>query len=99
MSEEHETQPVDFSRIPDIDKHLPEVEELIKTDQSIPLNQVIVWIDPLDATQEYTEEFDAGIKISQFLKKTPNYVLLFICCCYCFQIKYHIYPNFLDRQA
>ena len=61
VSEEHETQPVDFSRIPDIDKHLAEVEQVIKTDQSIPLNQIMVWIDPLDATQEYTEEFDKGI--------------------------------------
>ncbi|XP_060572237.1 inositol monophosphatase 3-like [Ruditapes philippinarum] len=58
VSEEHEKTPLDFSKIPDIDLHLPEVEAQVLSDQSIPKSEITVWIDPLDATQEYTEMKD-----------------------------------------
>ncbi|KAL4235761.1 Inositol monophosphatase 3 [Mactra antiquata] len=55
VSEEHEKTPLDFSRIPDIDLNLEEVRRRVMSDQSIPKSEITVWIDPLDATQEYTE--------------------------------------------
>jgi len=61
VSEEHEKKPLDFNLISPIDLHLPEVDSSIKADQSIPISQITVWIDPLDATQEYTEMKDKGL--------------------------------------
>ncbi|KAL8618636.1 hypothetical protein ACOMHN_015746 [Nucella lapillus] len=55
ISEEHENKPVDFHQIPDVDKQLFEVVSSVSSDQQIPINNIAVWIDPLDATLEYTE--------------------------------------------
>lgn len=54
ISEEHETKPVDLHNVPDANKHEEVVNTKIKTDQLIPVSQIVVWIDPLDATKEYT---------------------------------------------
>ena len=54
ISEEHENKPVDFRQIPDTNMNLEDVVRGIASDQEIPLNKIAVWIDPLDATQEYT---------------------------------------------
>lgn len=53
-SEEHDLKPIDLSTIPEVNKHNPEVEEAIVSDQSIAFKDITVWIDPLDATKEYT---------------------------------------------
>jgi inositol monophosphatase 3 len=53
ISEEHERKPVDFKSIPDPTRQLDEVDEVIASDQMVPMKDVTVWIDPLDATQEY----------------------------------------------
>ncbi|KAK0069398.1 inositol monophosphatase 3 [Biomphalaria pfeifferi] len=55
FSEEHDNKPVDFNQINPVNTKLDEVEEIIKSDQSIPVSKIAIWIDPLDATQEYTE--------------------------------------------
>ncbi|XP_065889396.1 inositol monophosphatase 3-like [Dysidea avara] len=36
-------------------KHNREVNRVLDRDEEVPLSEVLVWIDPLDATQEYTE--------------------------------------------
>lgn len=56
ISEEHETKPMDFSNIPDTNQELKEVMDIVSNDQLIPMSRVAIWIDPLDATQEYTGE-------------------------------------------
>lgn len=60
VSEEKDKKPLDFSSIPPIDLHLPEVENLVTNDQSVPKYQITVWIDPLDATQEYKDMKEKG---------------------------------------
>ncbi|XP_046353426.1 inositol monophosphatase 3-like [Haliotis rufescens] len=55
LSEEHDTEPVDLNTIPSVNKELEEVMDIVLSDQSIPMNSIAIWIDPLDATQEYTE--------------------------------------------
>jgi len=55
ISEEHDEVAVDMSKIPTASIHNAEVEEKVTTDQELPADEVAVWIDPLDATQEYTE--------------------------------------------
>ena len=54
FSEEHENKPVDFNQIADTNKHLEEVMSAVSSDQQIPKSKIAIWIDPLDATQEYT---------------------------------------------
>lgn len=54
ISEEHENKPVDFNQIADTNKHLEEVMNMVSSDQQIPKSKIAIWIDPLDATQEYT---------------------------------------------
>lgn len=55
ISEEHDEVEVDMSKIPTANIHNAEVEERVTTDQEVPADEIAVWIDPLDATQEYTE--------------------------------------------
>lgn len=54
ISEEHETAPISLERVKDVSRKQAEVERLIQSDQQIPMSDIAVWIDPLDATQEYT---------------------------------------------
>ncbi|XP_071807154.1 inositol monophosphatase 3-like [Asterias amurensis] len=56
VSEEHETDDWDKSAVVPLSISRSDVIELIKGDQSIPLEDVTVWVDPLDATQEYTDD-------------------------------------------
>lgn len=57
MSEEHETSKVDLSTVIPPEKYNAEVESIISEDEMVPVSDVTVWVDPLDATQEYTGTF------------------------------------------
>ncbi|XP_068208987.1 Golgi-resident adenosine 3',5'-bisphosphate 3'-phosphatase isoform X2 [Palaemon carinicauda] len=55
ISEEHDKSNVDASTVSPTETFNVEVERTIVDDESIPVEDIRVWIDPLDATQEYTE--------------------------------------------
>lgn len=56
VSEEHEEKEFDLSKVKPVDKDIAEVSKIIKSDEKIPVSDITVWVDPLDATQEYTED-------------------------------------------
>lgn len=55
ISEEHENQEGDLSKISIPDSYNEEVDSIVTDDVLVPVQHIAVWIDPLDATQEYTE--------------------------------------------
>ncbi|XP_013404701.1 inositol monophosphatase 3 [Lingula anatina] len=61
ISEEHEKQTADTSKITRAEIDDPEVALL--SDQYVNLKDVAVWIDPLDATQEYTEDLTQYVTV------------------------------------
>nr|XP_054772836.1 inositol monophosphatase 3-like [Lytechinus pictus] len=56
VSEEHEDKTFDLDKVKAVSKDLPEVSNIIQSDEKIPNSDITVWVDPLDATQEYTED-------------------------------------------
>ncbi|CAH1255623.1 IMPAD1 [Branchiostoma lanceolatum] len=56
VSEEHEKKGDEVHTVEMPKKTHPEVDEVIKTDQRVTYEDITVWVDPLDATQEYTED-------------------------------------------
>lgn len=54
ISEEHDTRKKD-----DVDIVIPQpygdIDKVIKDDEAVPIEDITVWVDPLDATKEYTE--------------------------------------------
>lgn len=57
ISEEKDLKPVNLLEIEDTKKELDEVTQTISSDQSIASSKITVWVDPLDATKEYTGIF------------------------------------------
>jgi len=55
ISEEHDVKAVDMSTVKLFSLENKEVNEIVTEDTMVPPEEISVWIDPLDATQEYTE--------------------------------------------
>ena len=71
ISEEHVQVDSSFVACPSTDN--PEVEKSAANDPLVPMEDVLVWIDPLDATQEYTEGGENP--------KLLEYVTVMMCVC------------------
>ncbi|XP_071477997.1 Golgi-resident adenosine 3',5'-bisphosphate 3'-phosphatase-like [Diadema antillarum] len=56
VSEEHEKKEFNMENVKPVNKDIPIVSKVIQTDEKIPSGDITVWVDPLDATQEYTED-------------------------------------------
>lgn len=54
ISEEHDTSSLDSSTIAAANTRDTDIERQVVTDNVIFMKDVQVWIDPLDATKEYT---------------------------------------------
>lgn len=55
------------------------MDKLIKNDMSVPFNKVTVWVDPLDATQEYKGKISNLWWTSQHLGNNRFAFGVFIC--------------------
>jgi hypothetical protein len=85
ISEESDIRPVSFRLIDNVNSYNEEVEKLVKSDMSVPFHSVSVWVDPLDATQEYKG------KCILYYELNPCYM------CYSFQFQtlYNIQNQFI----
>ncbi|OWF45045.1 inositol monophosphatase 3-like [Mizuhopecten yessoensis] len=63
ISEETDLKPVNFKTIEDVSKKLEEVNNIIKDDEMVPKKDITVWVDPLDATKEYTENLQKYVTV------------------------------------
>ncbi|XP_062574994.1 inositol monophosphatase 3-like [Saccostrea cucullata] len=63
ISEESDIRPVNFKLIENVNSKNEEVDKLIKNDMSVPFHSVAVWVDPLDATQEYKENLQKFVTV------------------------------------
>ena len=63
ISEETDVTPVEYSQIKDVLKTHPEVDKIVRVDEKVPMGQIRVWVDPLDATQEYTENLKEYVTV------------------------------------
>jgi len=55
ISEEHDVEKVDLDKIQLPSMSSEEIDSIVVEDTFVPPQEISVWIDPLDATQEYTE--------------------------------------------
>ena len=87
VSEEHDEGKLDLSGVQSPNLHIKEVTDHTNFDEVVPVEELTVWVDPLDATQEYTGSFfNKSNHCDHFFNQKCCHFREFVAICHCYGV-------------